>query len=97
MEQRERISAREADLAAAEAAVQQMESALDALEAALPRLRALNAYLGSPEWYADRAADESGAFPPTLRRGVLTEDAIYDLLTDYRALREQVRSLPEEL
>lgn len=42
----------------------------------------LAAYYGSTRWFADLEADEKGLLPPDLRRGVLSEDGLYNLLTD---------------
>ena len=44
------------------------------------KLRLLNAYYTSGEWLEDYEADERGEFPPDLKRGVLSQDALYDLL-----------------
>lgn len=46
------------------------------------KLKLLEEYYTSNEWRADYEADEAGAFPPELKRGVLSQDAVYDLLTD---------------
>ena len=43
-------------------------------------LRALSDYYGSPAWKRDLASDEAGLLPKDLKRGVLSEDGIYDLL-----------------
>lgn len=40
----------------------------------------LSDYYGSPAWKRDLAADEAGLLPKELKRGVLSEDGIYDLL-----------------
>ena len=40
----------------------------------------LSDYYGSPEWKRDYAADEAGLLPSDLKRGVLSEDGIYNLL-----------------
>ena len=45
-------------------------------------LRQLSDYYGSPAWKRDYAADEAGLFPKELKRGVLSEDGIYDLLEE---------------
>ncbi len=45
-------------------------------------LRALNEYLSSGLWLEDYEADERGELPPDLKRGVLSQDALYDLLTE---------------
>lgn len=41
---------------------------------------ALAAYYGSREWRLDLAADAAGRLPATLRRGVLSEDGIFNAL-----------------
>ena len=46
------------------------------------KLRLLEAYYTSGEWREDYEADERGEFPPDLKRGVLSQDALYDLLDD---------------
>ena len=46
------------------------------------KLRLLDAYYSSGEWQEDYEADERGEFPPDLKRGVLAQDALYDLLED---------------
>ena len=43
-------------------------------------LRALETYYTSGEWMEDYEADERGELPPELKRGVLSQDALYDLL-----------------
>lgn len=45
-------------------------------------MRLLDAYYTSGEWREDYEADERGEFPPELKRGVLSQDALYDLLED---------------
>jgi GNAT superfamily N-acetyltransferase len=42
----------------------------------------LEAYYTGSAWKRDFAADEAGLLPRELRRGVLSEDGIYDLLED---------------
>ena len=44
------------------------------------KLAALEAYYTSGEWREDYEADERGELPPDLKRGVLSQDALYDLL-----------------
>lgn len=44
-------------------------------------LTLLEEYYLSPQWREDLAADEAGLLPPGLRRGVLAEDTIYNLIT----------------
>ena len=44
------------------------------------KLHLLDAYYTSGEWRDDYEADERGELPPDLKRGVLSQDALYDLL-----------------
>ncbi|MBR3424074.1 MAG: DUF4298 domain-containing protein [Clostridia bacterium] len=46
----------------------------------------LDAYYGSFEWKIDFQSDEVGILPRDLKRGVLSEDGIYDLVERYRVL-----------
>ena len=91
--QMQRIAAMEQALDRAQAAVDGLDRALDAYHDALPDIRALAGYLQSREWKKDFAADEAGVLPPELKRGVLSEDGIYDLLTSDDALRARLAAL----
>ena len=48
------------------------------------KLQLLNSYYTSGQWRDDYEADERGELPPDLKRGVLSQDALYDLLEDYK-------------
>ena len=48
------------------------------------KLRLLDEYYTSGEWREDYEADERGELPPDLKRGVLSQDALYDLLGERR-------------
>lgn len=52
------------------------------------KIRELDAYYGSEEWKRDFAADEAGILPPDLKRGVLSEDGIYNVLQEYAEKRK---------
>ena len=49
----------------------------------------LSKYYGSELWKQDYAADEAGNLPPDLKRGVLSEDGIWNLLSDYREIQKK--------
>lgn len=83
-----RITEMEQRLVRATAAVDELEAAIDQYEAARNDLAALNAYLGSPDWHSDRDDDEAGRLPNDLKRGVLSEDAIWNLLERTKELSE---------
>ncbi len=44
-------------------------------------------------WLSDFEADEAGLLPPDLKRGVLSEDGIYNLLEEYKRVEEEVREM----
>ena len=46
-------------------------------------LRTLSDYMESGLWRLDYERDERGEFPPDLKRGVLSQDGLYDLLAEY--------------
>lgn len=56
--------------------------------AARETAEALAAYYESDDWKQDFAADEAGLLPRDLRRGVLSEDGIYNALEAYREWAE---------
>ena len=89
----ERIKQMEQRLDRATAAVEALAAAMEQYQAAQDDLAALDAYLGSPEWHADRNDDEAGRLPADLRRGVLSEDAIWNLLERNRELHKQIQEL----
>ena len=47
------------------------------------QLRQLSEYYGSAAWKRDLAADEAGLLPKELKRGVLSQDGLYDLLESF--------------
>ncbi len=96
MEQIERIEAMEALLRRAKAAVEALSPALEEYARAREDIRALERYYGGEDWNRDFDDDRAGKFPPTLRRGVLSEDGVYDLLTDDRELVERMREIAAE-
>lgn len=51
-------------------------------------LRTLDAYMDGGQWLRDYALDERGALPKTLKRGVLSEDGLYNLLTEAEERRK---------
>jgi len=47
------------------------------------KLNRLSAYMDSGQWLEDYRLDEAGKLPSGLKRGVLAEDTLYDLLTEH--------------
>ena len=85
-----RIRQMERRLNRATAAVKRLEAALDKWEAAQEAIAALDEYYGSDLWKQDFADDEAGRLPADLKRGVLSEDAIWDLLADVKELKARL-------
>ena len=58
----------------------------------LKKVEVLTAYMDSGQWLADYEADERGELPADLKRGVLSQDGLYNLISDVEAFcREPVR------
>ena len=93
MQQIERIERMEALFDKSAEVVSRLQQALDDFAALQPAIAELEAYYTSPQWRADFEADEAGQLPKGLKRGVLSEDGVYDLLTDYQCLQDQIRSV----
>ena len=92
-EQIARIRKMERRLNQALAAVKRLELALEKYEAAEDDIAALGEYYGSDLWKQDLADDEAGRLPSDLKRGVLSEDGIWNLLSDCKELKERMREL----
>ena len=86
MKQIERIHHYESLLERVKQANDVMERALEAFEKVEPLCEELSEYLNSKEWKKDFEDDEAGRLPPFLKRGVLAEDGIYNVLDDHRQL-----------
>ena len=95
-EQIERIQQMESLLDTALATIKEMATALDHFAAAQVAVAALDDYYGSDEWQQDFDADREGRLPDGLKRGVLSEDGIWDLLNDNRELLERMKSMPRQ-
>ena len=90
MEQIERIKQMELRLERAAAVVMEMSATLDMYEAALEDIKTLDEHYSSDEWKQDFADDEAGFLPKDLKRGVLSEDGIWNLLSDARELNDRL-------
>lgn len=93
MEQIDRISQMEQRMERAAAAVMSLSAALDRYEEVQEDISTLKAYYESKTWKLDFADDEAGKLPADLRRGVLSEDGIWNLLTDARELVERLHTI----
>ena len=83
MEQIERIQYFESLLDRVAPVLENMEEALDAFDGIQEAVKELAAYYDDDAWREDFEADEAGRLPVDLKRGVLSEDAVYDVLSDH--------------
>lgn len=86
MEQIERIQHYEMLLDRVAPVLENLEEALEAFDGIQEDVQELSAYYESDEWREDFEADEAGRLPLDLKRGVLSEDGIYDVLSDHYSL-----------
>ena len=92
-----RIREMEGLLDEATKAVGQMEEALKRYEAAQEAVERLASYMESEEWRRDFADDEKGLLPADLKRGVLSEDGIWNLLDNNREIAIKMRELSDKI
>ena len=93
MKQRERIEEMEKHFERASEVVDRLSSTLDEYAKVQDSIKALESYYGSKEWKKDFRDDEKGLLPPDLKRGVLSEDGIWNLLEEVQELKERMQSL----
>ncbi|MBQ6762455.1 MAG: DUF4298 domain-containing protein [Bacteroidales bacterium] len=86
MEQIERIQHFEELLDRVTPVLANLDEALDAFDGIQTDVQELAAYYEGGSWREDFEADEAGKLPAGLKRGVLSEDGIYDVLSDHYAL-----------
>ena len=89
----QRIAAMEAAFDRTAAAVQSLEKALDDYQTVKPDIDRLTDYLETGAWREDFEADEAGLVPKGLKRGVLSEDGLYDLLSDIVLVNQQMQDI----
>ena len=90
-EQLQRIRKMERHLVRAASALKRLSSALDKYEEAKADIAALASYYGSDLWKQDFADNEAGLLPKDLKRGVLSEDGIWNLLEAHHELQERTK------
>lgn len=69
----------------------ELEKLMDEYEAFQSEIERLETYYTSRQWKDDFAADEAGMYPETLKRGILSEDGIYNMLERNRELLERIK------
>ena len=97
MEQIKRIKTMERSLDRASQAVMKFSAALDDYAEAQADIRQLETYYGSNEWRKDFADDELGLLPKDLKRGVLSEDGIWNVLVNNQELKTRMREIAAKI
>lgn len=82
-EQIRRIKRYEKIFDKASKALKRYNEAAEKLDMLLPEIKTLISYYEGSEWKKDFEDDEKGKLPPDLKRGVLSEDGVYDLLGQF--------------
>ena len=70
-----------------------LDEAVDEYEDFKSELDALRDYMDSGQWKEDYEADEAGQVPSDLKRGVLSEDGLYNLLNDADTIIDHARNV----
>lgn len=91
MNQIERITRMEQILDEATEAADALLAALERYQALKPRIDELEAYYTSSLWMQDYRDDSAGRLPRRLKRGVLSEDAVYDLLSTLTEITKHLK------
>ena len=86
MKQTERIQMMEQHLDRAQQAINQLEKALQDYLPVRESIMTVSQYFGNDDWNQDHDDDKAGLLPQDLKRGVLSEDGIWNLLQDNRDL-----------
>ena len=104
MDQFERIAKMSSYLKSAKEACDELDAAMKALADALEKyeqelehIDQLAEYYESSDWLRDFEDDEAGLIPEDIDRGALSEDGIYDLLTDQKNVEDILQQIQEYL
>ena len=73
--------------------VRALEDALNLSQDFRDNYKALKKYMDSGKWLKDYEVDEKGGLPQDLKRGVLSQDGLYDLLQDASGLIDSLKDL----
>lgn len=93
MTQIERIEKMEALLDECTDEIKTFRGALNKYISARKKISELSAYYSSPEWMSDYDDSNSGKLPKGLKCGVLSEDAVFDLLSEEHNLAIEMAEL----
>ena len=69
-------------------AIKERPLSLEKYDEVKKAIASLSGYYDSEEWRRDYEADEAGLLPKDLKRGVLSEDGMWNLLSDWSELEK---------
>ena len=81
----------------ADETLRNFSSALKKYREVQAKIRELAEYYNGEDWRKDFEDDEAGKLPANLKRGVLSEDGIYNLLSDNDELRAYILEVLAEI
>ena len=93
MNQIERIQYMEEILNQVSTLINKIDPLFDEYEQIMPKLHEIIDYYESDDWKNDFLADEMGELPKDLKRGVLSEDGIYNLLDLHYELLDKMKMI----
>ncbi len=92
----ERIKAMESKYDNVKPKLDEFRQKLDEMIKMYDDMKILSDYY-SNQWKSDYEADEEGKIPKDLKRGVLGQDTLYDLFTDYSEIGEDMKNLSNKI
>lgn len=92
----DRISKNEERLDNITKSIKQLEKALYDFKAHKKDINLLNKYYGSDSWFKDKEAYEQNKIPK-IKAGVLSEDAVWNMNEDIKALLDEMKLIIKEM
>ncbi len=93
----ERIKKMEEKLDNVQPKLNSFEESLNNIKNVIQDVKILSEYYSSKEWKEDFQADEDGKIPKDIKRGVLGEDTLYNLLDQFKEIGENMKKLSDEI
>ena len=88
-----RIQAMESLLDESLELVNELSDVSNKLKTLIDKTKVLSTYYEGPLWRKDFEDDEKNLLPQGLKRGVLSEDAIYNLLSDVDSIYQELEEI----
>lgn len=92
IEQIKRIKKYERIYDKALSSLKRYNDAAEKLERLMPNIKELISYYEGEKWREDFDDDEKGKFPPDLKRGVLSEDGVYNMIEELDEVMKRIKN-----